>query len=70
MVERKVIIHKGPVPVKTLVALIIICALVMLFPVVKNLHVHNFCSLLSDAHNPVALELNLNVLIQNAKKFK
>ena len=35
-------------------------------PVVKCLKVHIFCSLLSDAHNPVSLELNLNVLIQNA----
>ena len=37
-----------------------------ILPVVKYLQVHNFCSLLSDAHNPVSLKLNLNVLIQNA----
>ena len=37
-----------------------------ILPVVKYLQVHNFCSLLSDAHNPVSLKLNLNVLIQNS----
>ena len=54
------IIYQEPVPVKMLVALIIFCV-----PVIFC-QVHNFCSLLSDAHNPVSLKLNLNVLIQNA----
>ena len=32
-------------------------------PVVKCLNVHNYCHLLSDAHNPVTLELNLSTSV-------
>ena len=34
-------------------------------PVVKCLIVHNYCPLLSDAHNPVSLELNLSTFVVN-----
>ena len=34
-------------------------------PVVKCLNIHYYCHLLSDAHNPVTLELNLSTFVAN-----
>ena len=35
-------------------------------PEVNSLYVHSFCPLLFDAHSPVDLKLNLNVIKENA----
>ena len=57
--------HLERLPVKIPVVLTILFVLVFAPPVVKCLNVHNYCHLLSDAHNPVTLELNLSTFVAN-----